>query len=107
MELYRNARQAQVCLSCQLSLDVAARLRVSLELSLESLDLFLGQSRPRQVLCILVVVHDGLVVVINHLHGRMRVEVAVHGVHHGRRHHGRVVGNGVVHWKARVGRIVP
>jgi hypothetical protein len=49
------------------------------------------------------------VVVVEHLHRRMGVEIAINGVvvHHRRRHHGRVIGHGVVHWETRVGLVVP
>lgn len=107
MSTYRHAREAQVSLSRQLPLDVAARLGVSLELGLESLDLLLGQARSRQVFGVFVVVHDGLVVVIDHLHRWMGVHVAVNGVHHGRGHHGRVIANCVVHGQTRMSRIIP
>jgi hypothetical protein len=106
---YRNSRKAQIGLSRQLPLHVAAGFGVSLELSLQGLDLLLGQARTREVLCVFVVVHDGLVVVVEHLHRRMGVEIAINGVvvHHRRRHHGRVIGHGVVHWETRVGLVVP
>lgn len=92
-------------MSGQLALDVATGLRMSLELGLESLDLFFGQSRTGQVLCVFLVVHDG--VEVDHVERRMLVEItAVHGVHHGRMTHGRVEGHRLVHWDAWMGDIL-
>lgn len=42
---YSHAWQAQISLSSQLTLHIAARFGVSLELSLKGLDLLLGQTR--------------------------------------------------------------
>ena len=107
METYRDTRETEVCLSCQLTLDIAARLGVSLELGFQGLDLFFGQPGARQVLCVFIVVHNRLVVVIDHFHGRMRVEVAVNGMHHRRRDHRGVIGEGVVHRETRMAGVVP
>ena len=98
-----NSRQTQVGLSRQLTLDIAAWLGMSLELSLEGLHLFLGQPRSRQVLSVFFVVHDGLVVEVHHIERwRMRVHVAIHGMDHGRVRHGRVEGHGLFHGDCRM-----
>lgn len=100
-----NSRQTQVGLSRQLTLDIAAWLGMSLELSLEGLHLFLGQPRSRQVLGVFFVVHDGLVVEVHHIERwrrRMGVHVAIHGMHHGRVRHGRVEGHGLFHGDRRM-----
>lgn len=46
-------------------------------------------------------------IVINHLHRRVRIEITINRVHHWRGHHGGIVGHAVVHWEPRRGGIVP
>lgn len=90
-----------------MTLGIAAGLGVGLELALQYLDLLLGQTGTRQVLCVFVEVHDGLMIVVDHLHRGVWVHVSIHWGHHGRRHHGRVVGEGVVHRQTRMARVIP
>jgi hypothetical protein len=94
---YSNSWQTQIGLSRQLTLDVAAGFGVRLKLGLQGLNLFLRQPWAREVLCIFFVVHDWLMVEVDHVKRRVRVEVAIHWMHHGRVGHRWVEGNRLLH----------
>lgn len=78
-----------------MALDIATGLGMGLELGLEGLDLFLGQTGAGEILSVFLVVHDRLVVEVHHIEWGLRVKVAVHGLDHGGRSHGRVKGHGL------------
>lgn len=92
-----NPRKAEVCLSSQLTLNIAAGLWVGLELGLQGLNLFLSQPWTRQVLCIFLVVHNRLMVEVDHVKRWVRIDVALHWMHHGWVCHCRIIGNGLFH----------
>lgn len=89
-------------MGCQLAFDIAARLRVCLELGLQGLNLVLGQSRTRQVLGVFFIIHNRLRVEIDHIHVRVGVGIAVQWMHHGRLRHGWIKGHGLIDWDAGV-----
>ena len=99
---HSNSWQTQVGLSGQLALDIATGFGVSLELGLQGLNLFFRQSWAGKVLCIFFVVHDGLVVEVDHVKRRVRVKVAIHWMYHRRMGHCRVEGNRLFHRDGRM-----